>query len=386
MKKICLFIGIILLSIVTKVEALEQKLIISNDNLLVLNGVFDEVVGVQIELVLSSGSFKDSKVELSNSDNSMYTIDNNKLVIYIYSTDNLTINNNITLGKISIVGDYVYSNSSSIKLIDEELNEIDNSILVTGNTSYVTVSNNNGNSNNNNNNNNSNSDSNNNSNDDTSSDEETTNTEVFDLMMSLVSDNIMQSMADSNLENDIYINLDDISYKFLQNSISYDGEIEYDFGFSNDSSFNDLIISLIPDVYLETINFNYHGNMPLNSGYKANVNINVGKEYSDMLVYYYLFDKITNEFTLIDYSIVNEDGILNVNQTVFGTYVLTNNVIDIEDELEEYLPEIEDESDDTSSFKLGFLIIILIILLITIIVFIVRVRKNNKNLRSSGFY
>lgn len=383
MKKICLFIGIIILSFATKVVALEQKIIISDNNLLVLNGVFDEVIGVQVEFLLTSGSFKDSNIELSNLDNSMYTVDNNKLVIYIYSTDNLTSNNNITLGKVSISGDYVYDSNVSIKLIDTELNEIDGDIFVTGNTSKVTIDydSNDGDTT-------TNTPTNTTTNSSpTLSDSETIVNNIFDLMMSLVSSNIMQDMADANLDSDVYVNLDDINYVFLQNTILYDDEVEYDFGFTTESSYDDLIMSLIPNIYLETINFNYDGMMPLVSNTKAEVSINVGYEYANLVLYYYLFDKITNEFTLVDYSIVDENGIFNVNQNEFGLYVLTNNVIDVEDELEEYLPQIEEDDDSNNNFKIGFLICILIALLVLVIGFIIMVRKNNnKNLRSGGFY
>lgn len=384
MKKLFL---IICFMVCTTVHALDQNVIISSDNVVLLNGVFNDVHGVQIDFKLSEGTFKNSDITLTFEDNAIYTVDGNNLSVYIYSNESLNQNSAVLIGEISIKGDYKYESTALVTLIDENLETIENMISVTGNTSKIIISTDNSNVTNSGSS-SSNSSSNSSSGSSTGKDslasantpqeslDEVDVDNTFDLMMTTISKNIFDEMIEANKNSDIYVNFDDLTYIFYKDTLSYDGESIYDFGYKTTSANEELFKELLEELYIGIINFNSYGDMPLSSGSKAVVKLNLGEEYSNTMIYYYLYNEYTEDFTLIDYNIADQDGVLSIKQNKFGTYVLTNNVISENDEVYEDFEELyHEEAENNKKLFYTLLYIVIFITFVSVVIHVVTSKR-----------
>lgn len=143
----------------------------------------------------------------------------------------------------------------------------------------------------------------------------------------VVSAEEIKSIIVENATKDVVIkNSDGVTFKFTKGTMeAVDGKSEYDFGTKIIKDFDKATATsskIDKDKFVLQIDYNYSGKLPAN----ATITFNVGSEYADKTLYYYLYNE-NNTYKLIQSVVVDGNGNVSVKQDSCSTYVLTSTQI-----------------------------------------------------------
>lgn len=192
----------------------------------------------------------------------------------------------------------------------------------------------------------------------------------------------LDEMLKENEKRDVIIKVsDDIEFTFKKGTMSsVDDRTEYDFTVETETNYQNKTeygTQVTKDNFIMQVNYNYSGKLPG----MASIRINVGADKVGKTLYY---SKICDDgtFAYICSAVVDENGIITVNQDSCSDYILTTERIDDEANTDDVTDsdnvntQIDNEKEPTSNVGGIIVAVIIIIAIIGVIVFVVLKRKN----------
>lgn len=107
-----------------KVEAASPKVIVSENGQVQVTNVGSDVVGIELSLQLSSGSFSNNAFVAANDTNYTFEkVSGNEITIYSTGKNDLASNGTIVLGNIQATSSVTFTNGTSLKILSGSLSD-----------------------------------------------------------------------------------------------------------------------------------------------------------------------------------------------------------------------------------------------------------------------
>lgn len=324
---------------------------ISADNVVSISGLGNNVLGVEVSVELSSGSFN-TNAYTSTTDNfySFGKTDSNVLTIYVTSTSDLSSDGKLILGTVNTSSNAVFKTKGSVMVVDATLLETNYSNVslskITTSTDDSTSSggsNSSGNSS-------SSGSSGSSSNSDSSSSDTVTTYEYIVADDFIVSRDDMSILVDKNQDYDVILKFDDLLITFTKGSMELiEDTDEYDFSYSFSTKHDSYINILTGDIKVLSFSFGDNVVMPFNSSRVFRLTFNLDSIYSSKSLYLYKYDLDSNSGISLFKANADDEGVATFYASTLESFFITTNTLNTSDSFEEVVPDV-DTQDGVDDF------------------------------------
>lgn len=342
---------------------------INNDKVVVVQGLGNNVIGLEITVELVSGSFNTTPFTSLSEEYCFGSVVNNQLTIYITSSEDISNDGEVILGKINCTSNSTFKTKGDLLVVDHSLNEVKQSVMVSHNNDIVTTPS-------------------------TPSTPNTTtpNTSLEDVIYvhelsldnAFISLDTMEDLIEKNKVGIVQISIEDILVQFEKDTmVLIEGIDEYNFTYVINSTNYSEISSMVSTNLIKTVNFLNHNHFPLVSGSSATMFVQLDDLYNETMVYIYGYDAIGNTLGFNSVHQVN-DNVLSFTIDSLNNFVLSKDAYRKE---EIYVqPPVEEEVVLVSN-EINWLVIIvgvvIVIPLLTVVCFLLyKAHKNQTNFSS----